>query len=239
MPASLACLASFQVRPNSNSQIPRSKGSAAIATARATSRGEARTIPKRGTVMLPPGSPSSGGGPPWLDPPPAVPGLVTPATRLGADGDRFGERLGDGLGDEPGSVCGGLGPEPTGSDGIGKAGRLTAGRLGVGRIGGTLTGRLGVGRERMGSGVVDGKGSSAPPARVLAWAGPAKLKVRADAGKISAASAADVPHPARTMTKNRPGWAGPTEGLAGFTDTLLRSWSGPQSLKYGRVKLVV
>jgi hypothetical protein len=91
----------------------------------------------------------------------------------------------------------------------------------------------------MGNGVADGRGSSAPPARVLAWAEPAKLNVKADAGKITAAKAADVPHPARTMTKNRPGWAGPTEGLAGFTNTLLRSRSGPQSLRYGRVKLVV
>jgi hypothetical protein len=106
-------------------------------------------------------------------------------------------------------------------------------------MGGRLTGRLGVGRERTGSGVVDGKGSSLPPARMLAWAEPAKLNVRADAGNITAESAADVPQPARTMTKNRPGWAGPIEGLAGFTNTLLRSWSGPQSLRYGRVKLVV
>jgi hypothetical protein len=142
-----------------------------------------------------------------------------------------GDRVGDGLGDEPGSDCGGFGAAPTGGDGIGKAGRLTAGRLGVGRIGGNLTGRLGVGRERMGNGVADGNGSSAPPDRVLAWAEPAKLNVRADAGKITAASAADVPQPARTMTKNRPGWAGPIEGLAGFNNTLLCSWSGPQSLR--------
>jgi hypothetical protein len=54
-----------------------------------------------------------------------------------------------------------------------------------------------------------------------AWTEVAKLKVKAEAGKITAASATDVPQPARTMTKNRPVWAGPTEGLAGFTDCLL------------------
>ena len=171
-----------------------------------------------GTVKLP-GSPSPGGGAPWPDPPPAIPCLVPPPS--GVKG--VGVGVGDGLGNEPGSVTGGLGVTSTGSDGVGTvAGGLTAGIVGVGRTGGTLTGTLGVGRDSVGTGVVDGKGSTAPPAaRVLARTEVTELNVRAEAGKITAASAADVPQPASTMTKNRPVWAGPSDGLAGFTNYLL------------------
>jgi hypothetical protein len=101
------------------------------------------------------------------------------------------------------------------------AGGLTTGIVGVGRTGGTLTGTLGVGRESVGKGVVDGKGSTAPPARVPGRREVAELNIKAEAGKITSASAADVPQPARTMTKNRPVWAGPSDGLAGFSNYLL------------------
>src|SRR5258708_26265930 len=113
--------ASFQVGPNSNSQIPTSNGSTAIAAARATSRGVDSTIPRMGTVNPTPGNPSPEGGAPWLDPPLFVPGLVPAPT--GEDGDA------DGLGDDPGSG--------TGSDGGGTASGLAAGLLGAGGSGGT------------------------------------------------------------------------------------------------------
>jgi hypothetical protein len=111
--------------------------------------------------------------------------------------------FGDGLDAEPvGRAIAGLGVTPTGSEGIATAGGLTVGKaMGVGMIGGKVTGTLGIGRESVGSGVTDGSGTSSPAGsatKVLAW-----LSARAEVGRITAASAAVVPHPTSANRKSR------------------------------------